>query len=151
MIKPDLLIDYLDPVKATKAILRDWRTQEFRAEYGRDRIREIDAGMVRLGGLSDATPVQGGGNRQQEAICSAIDRKTVAERGYYRAVTYTQEIKPYWDQLTEDEQYMLTVRFVDQGEDNGIKQIMDRFQYEKTKAYKMSNAALEKLAKLIFW
>ena len=46
---------------------------------------------------------------------------------------------------------MLTVRFVDQGEDNGIKQIMDRFQYEKTKAYKMSNAALEKLAKLIFW
>lgn len=151
MIKPDLLIDYLDPVKATKAILRDWRTQEFRAEYGRDRIGEIDAGMIRLGGLSDATPVQGGGNRQQEAVCSAIDRKTVAERGYHRAVTYMQEIKPYWDQLTEDEQYMLTVRFVDQGEYNGIKQIMDRFRYEKTKAYKMSNAALEKLAKLIFW
>lgn len=151
MIKPDLLIDYLDPVKATKAILRDWRTQEFRAEYGRDRIGEIDAGMIRLGGLSDATPVQGGGNRQQEAVCSAIDRKTVAERGYHRAVTYMQEIKPYWDQLTEDEQYMLTVRFVDQGEYNGIKQIMDHFRYEKTKAYKMSNAALEKLAKLIFW
>lgn len=151
MIKPDLLIDYLDPVKATKAILRDWRTQEFRAEYGRDRIGEIDAGMVRLGGLSDATPVQGGGNRQQEAICSAIDRKTVAERGYHRAVTYMQEIKPYWDQLTEDEQYMLTVRFVDHDLGDGIKRVMERFRVEKSQAYDISNAALVKLAKLIFW
>ena len=144
-------IDYIDPVKATKAILRDWNDQHWKVETGKDRLSQIDEDMVRLSGVFGSTPVQGGGNRSQEVLCAQLDKKTLAQYGYYKAMEFVSDITPCWERLSDEDRYMLTVRFIDRDERNGIKRIMERFQIEKSQAYEKSNAALYHLSELIFW
>ena len=146
------LIEYIDTIQATINILRDWRDQQHKAETGKDRITAIDERMISLNSRLGSTPVEGGGTKSQEALCAQIDRKALAKMGYERAKEYLAELEPCWERLTEDERYMLTARFVDPPYGGGgIGRIMEKYNVEKTKAYDMSNAALKRLSKLIFW
>lgn len=147
------LIDYLNKERTTIDILKDWRNQEWRREHASDVVRDANDRMLALRGQNlSTTPVQGGGNSREELLCNLIDKKTVAERGRQAAEEYFAELLPAWNCLSEDERWMLTVRFVDKEYDGGgIRAIMARYHIEKTKAYDMSNAALQHLARLLFW
>lgn len=147
-----MLSDYIDPVKTTIAILKDWRDTEWKLENSREQIEEIETRLTSTTYRAGSTPVSGGGgNKVEQALVAGISQKEIAERGYTKASEYMQGIRPAWERLTEEEKYMLTVRFVDHEEGDGIKRIMDRFYVSKSEAYNMSNAALNRLAKLIFW
>lgn len=146
-----MLIDYIEPVKVTKAILRDWRDQEWKATNGKDQIEEIETRLTKTTPNIGSTPVMGGGgNKIETAMTDGIHKKEIVEHGYIKAREYMGEIAPCWNRLTE-ERYMLMARFIDHVEGDGIKRIMDRYSIEKTEAYNKSNAALKHLAKLIFW
>lgn len=147
-----MLSDYIDPVKTTIAILKDWRDTEWKLETSRETIEEINTRLESSTSRLGTSPVSGGGgNKVEAAMVAGISQKEIAEKGYTKASEYMQQLRPAWDRLTENEQYMLTVRFVDHEEGDGIKRIMDRYYVSKSEAYNMSNAALQRLAKLIFW
>lgn len=145
------LINYFDTEKTTIAILKDWRDQEFRRDHATSSIRSINDRMTALQGFNSTTPVQGGGNKREENLCGLIDKKTVLQHGKELADEYFAEIEQCWQQLTEDERFLLEARFIDGKDYGGIGRIMERFHVEKTKAYEMSNAALRRLAHLLFW
>lgn len=145
------LIDYIDTKKTTVSILRDWLDQNWKIEQGERDIREIERRMTMATSYSNSEPVKGGGNRAEEAMCAAIDKKTVIEHGIKLAEEYRKEIMPAWNRLTDGERFCLTARFVDYSEQNGIELIMRKFSISKTEAYNRSNAALDRLSKLIFW
>lgn len=145
------LLSYIDRRKTTIAILRDWRDQQWKVANGKERVAAINDRMISISPRLGKDPVQGGGCKTEEMLCAAIDQKTVAEYGKNEAERYFDEIAPCWERLTEDERFMLTVRYVDRDEREGIRRIMERFDVEKTKAYDLSNAALERLTKLLFW
>lgn len=147
-----MLIDYIDPVKTTIAILKDWRDQEWKANYGKEQVDEIITRLTSTTSHLGSTPVSGGGgNKVEAAMAEGIHQKEIAEHGYTKAREYMGQMAPCWNRLADDERYMLMVRFIDHAEGDGIKRIMERYCIEKTEAYNKSNAALKHLSRLIFW
>lgn len=145
------LLQYINRRQATIDILRDWNNQQWKADNSRKKIREIDDRITTVFPRLGKDPVQGGGSKTEELLCAAIDQKTVAEYGAVEARRYFAEIEPCWERLTEDEKLVLTARYIDYNEHDGIQRIMSRLNVEKSKAYDLSNAALERLTKLLFW
>ena len=85
-------------------------------------------------------------------LAEELTRKTeIVERGYYLARDYLRELTPCWERLSEEEQYMLTVRFIDREEGNGISRLMERYHISRSEAYRRSEAALNRLSRLLFW
>lgn len=146
-----MLIDYIDTEKTAIAILKDWRDQEWRQEHASSTIRSINDRMTAIKGFNSTAPVQGGGSTREENLCGLIDKKDIAKRGKELADEYFEEIRQVWQQLSEEERFLLEARFIDGKDFGGIHRIMEKFHVEKTKAYEMSNAALRRFAKLLFW
>lgn len=145
-------IDYIDVNKAAIAVLKDWNNQRFKLEHEAEKLKEINSAMLSPRGAAlDRVPVQGGANRMEETLCNAIDRKTAAMQALKAAKEYDQDVTPCWERLTNDERFCLTARFIDHEEGDGIKRIMERFCVERSAAYRMSDTALSRFAKLLFW
>ena len=113
-----MLSEYLDTRRATISALRDWNNQQFKAEFGKNRV---------------------------------MDREVVTGRGYRCACEFLNEVEPAWDRLSPDEQFMLRARFIDRDEGGGIESIMKALYIGRTEAYRRSDLALNKLAKLLYW
>ena len=145
-------MDYIDVRRATIAMLRDFRDQQWKLERMPERIREIDERLRAVRSPSaEATPVHGGGNRLEESLCAAIDQKDIAVRDLNQAQEYTRDFMPCWERLTEDERFILTAHFIDRDEGGGIQTIMRKYHIEKSEAYRRSDDALERLSKLLYW
>lgn len=136
----------------TRDVLYDWRDMEWKVTNGRAQVEEIETLLTSTTSHLGSTPVSGGGgNKVETAMTEGIHKKDIAENGFKEACEYMAWVTPCWERLTEDERYMLMVRFIDHSEGDGIKRIMNRYCIEKTEAYTRSNAALTRLAKLLFW
>jgi len=146
-----MLVDFIDVEKTTVAILKAYRDMEWKRIQSEQRIEQIDAQLASATPSYGSTPVSGGGNKTQEAWCAAIDQKTLAELGGKKAEEYFAQLEPCLDRLTPEEYDLILRRWIDYGEYNGIRSIMDNYHVEKTVAYERSNAALKRLAKLLFW
>ena len=145
-------IDYIDTRRATINMLRDWRDQEWKLERTGEIIDNIQTRLTSTTSRAGSAPVSGsGGNHVEEALCAGIAQKDIARHGYIKATEYRADIAPCWERLTDDERYMITARFVDFTEKDGIKRIMKKYMIEQAEAYRRSNRALEHLEKLLFW
>lgn len=142
---------YVEPIldRATISILKDFEYMEGVADGSPDKVFWAMERMTSIKGWNTTTPVQGGGNRREEMLAENIDIKIMAEMGAREAKQYFETFYPAWNSLTDDERYLLRERFILGG--NGIQRIMDRKNVEKTKAYEMSNQALTKLRRALFW
>ncbi len=145
-----VLIDFFNRERATIDALRDFLDQQWKLENDPKRIRELGEDLASPQGMS-TVPIHGGGSRREEALCEAIDKKTILENGYRRAQEYNDEFMPCWERLTEDERYMLTMRFVEHLDGGGIKHIMEKHSLSRAEAYRRSDKALKRLTKLLFW
>ena len=147
-----LVTKYIEPMLDSIAVrvLKDWATMEMKIDIEPEKIFEARERMTSIHGFSSDTPVQGGGdNRREEMLVDAIDKIMLAEHGAKEAEMYFTTVMPAWNKLTDDERYLLWERFVT-GE-KGIQRIMARKNVEKTLAYDMSNKALAKFRRLLFW
>lgn len=144
------MLDYIDREKTTIAILKDYHDQLWKLENDRRLIRELNEDITSPKGMS-STPVHGGGSRREETLCSVIDKKDVLEKGYKQAQQYHVEFAPCWEQLTDTERDILSLRFIEHYESGGIKNIMRKYNISKSEAYNRSNYALKRLAGLLFW
>lgn len=145
------LVDYIDRERAVINALKDWHDQHWKLETAKERIDTINGRMYSTRSSCSSTPVKGGASRTEENLCSAIDQKEIALRGIEKAQEYVEDISPFWARLSPDEQFCLTVRFIDHEEGDGIKRIMERFCVERSEAYRRSDAALKHLTFLAFW
>ena len=59
--------------------------------------------------------------------------------------------KPAWEQLSEDERYVLETFYNEEGSQTGaVYEICDYFHIERSSAYNKKNRALTKLAVLLY-
>lgn len=149
-------LDYVDTKASTRNALKVWRVQEWKLTHGKDRLEEIETRLTNTTCHLGSTPVQGsGGNKIESAMTEGIHQKEMAEHGLLKAREYMEWILPCWEQLTEDERYILTERFIDHEEHKDqkepIRRIMHRYCIEQSEAYNRSREALEHLAKLLYW
>ncbi len=84
-----VMIEYLDQKKATIDAMRDYYDQQWKLENDPKRIRELDKSVNALQGINmTSIRVSGGESSREDKICEVIDKKTVIEYGYRRAVAY---------------------------------------------------------------
>ena len=147
----DFLVDrYITQVldRCAIAVLRDWENMESKLDPTGEAWKAME-NMTNLHGWLSDSPVQSSGNRQEDKLISNIERLIVAEQGARDAKRYFQAVLPVWDKLTDEERYLLSERFIRGG--NGIQRIMGRMNVEKTKAYDLTNGALTRFRKMLFW
>jgi len=143
------LLNYINYTDATIKVLRDYHDKQWKIENDPKRVKEIADRLVSPRPMT-SVPVHGGGSKWEDDLCTELDRQALITRGYKKAVEYSHEIEPCLAQLTEKERDLLTLRFINKDEGNGIKRIMTKYGIEKSKAYALSNAALDRLTMLIY-
>lgn len=147
-----MLTDYIRTDLTTVELLRDWRNQELALQDVGARLEEIDTRLTGTTGRMGATPVMGGGgNRVEAALVDGIARKDVIERGAKKAEEYFAALLPKWARLSGEEQWLLTVRYVDGDGTNWLPLVKERLHIEEREAYRRTRDALRKLARILWW
>ncbi len=144
---------YLDKRSATIAAIKDYESMQFIIKHTDDEIRAERDKMsaVRSPGW-DGMPHAHNPNSQEERILNGIEEIDILKERYRQAMEYMDWFKPAWDQLTEDEKYVLETFYGDANSygSNAVYYIAEYFKIEQTSAYKRKNRALDRLTVLLF-
>ncbi len=144
---------YLDKRSAAVDALKDYGSMKFIIGHTDD---EIKSAYEKMGGVSspqlDGMPRSHNPQASEDRIVKGIEEIDVLKERYRQALEYMAWFLPAWEELTEDERYVLQTFY---GEDNqygasAIYDICDRFGIERSSAYNRKNRALSHLVTLLF-
>ena len=144
---------YLDKRSAAVDALKDYGSMKFIIGHTDDEIKRA---YEKMEGISspqlDGMPRSHNPQASEERIVKGIEEIDVLKERYRQALEYMAWFLPAWEELTEDERYVLQTFY---GEDNqygasAIYDICDRFGIERSSAYNRKNRALSHLVTLLF-
>ena len=144
---------YLDKRGAAVDALKDFASMEYIiANHAGDEevIREdmTAIGSPALGGQPSGHNPHAGEAR----LAAQLDEIDVLKERYRQALEYMAWFRPAWNELTEDERFVLTEFYTteESSQTDAIGNICDRFHIERTSAYKRKGRALARLAVLLY-
>ena len=144
---------YLDKRSAAVDALKDYGSMKFIIGHTDE---EIKSAYEKMGGVSspqlDGMPRSHNPQASEDRIVKGIEEIDVLKERYRQALEYMAWFLPAWEELTEDERYVLQTFY---GEDNqygasAIYDICDHFGVERSSAYNRKNRALSHLVTLLF-
>ena len=144
---------YLDKRSAAVDALKDYGSMKFIIGHTDE---DIKSAYEKMGGVSspqlDGMPRSYNPQASEDRIVKGIEEIDVLKERYRQALEYMAWFLPAWEELTEDERYVLQTFY---GEDNqygasAIYDICDRFGIERSSAYNRKNRALSHLVTLLF-
>lgn len=143
---------YLDKRSAAVDALKDYSNMKFIIGHTDD---EIKAAYEKMGGVSspqsDGMPHAYNPHAAEDRMVKGIEEIDVLRERYRLAVEYMAWFLPAWEELSEDERYVLETFYSDEErQTDSIYDICDRFHIERTSAYKKKNRALQKLVTLLY-
>ena len=144
---------YLDKRSAAIAALKDYESMQF---IIKNTDREVAAEREKMSAIRspgyDGMPHAHSQNAQEDRILNGIDEIDILKERYRQAVEYMDWFQPAWDQLTEDERYVLDTFYSDANcyGSNAAYYIASHFHIEQSSAYKRKNRALDRLTVLLF-
>ena len=88
----------------------------------------------------------------EDRIINAIDEIDVLKERYRQAVEYMDWFVPAWEQLSEDDRYVLDTFYSEDNEygSSVVDDIAEYFHIERASAYRRKNRAIDKLTVLLF-
>lgn len=147
-----IIWQYLDKRAATIKALKDYGSMKYIIEN-----TESEIGRVRdkMGGLRspgfDGMPRSHNPQSGEDRLIKGIDEIDVLRERYRQAVEYMEWFNPAWEELDEDERYVLDTFY---GQDDfgtgAVYAICDRFHIERSSAYNKKNRALDHLTTLLY-
>ena len=144
---------YLDKRSAAVDALKDYGSMKFIIEHTDD---EIKAAYEKMGGVSspqsDGMPHTHNPHAVEDRMIKGIEEIDVLKERYRQAVEYMAWFLPAWEELSEDERYVLEAFYGDGNEygSSVIYKIADYFHIEQSSAYNKKNRALHHLTILLF-
>lgn len=144
---------YLDKRSATVDALKDYSSMKFIIDHTDD---EIKAAYQKMGGVSspqyDGMPHGHNPQAAEDRIIKGIEEIDVLKERYRQAVEYMAWFLPAWEELSEDERYVLEAFYGETNEygSNAADEVADYFQIERASAYRRKNRALERLTILLY-
>ena len=147
-----IIWNYLDKRSATVAAIKDCKSMSFIIEHTDEKIKQERDKMSGLGSPKfDGMPHGHNPSAGEDRILAGIDEIDVLKERYRQAVEYMEWFKPAWDQLSEEEQYVLETFYDDDFSMTGaVYEICDHFNIERSSAYNKKNRALSHLQVLLF-
>lgn len=143
---------YLDKKAATVKALEDYEDMIFIIENTDEKVKEekekmVGVGSPKLDGMPKAHNPQAG----EDKIIECIEKIDIMKERYRQAVEYMGWFQPAWDQLGEDEQYVLETFFKENNYGaEAARLVCDHFGIERNSAYKKKNRALEHMQLLLY-
>ena len=141
---------YLDKKSAAADAVTDYGSMKFIIEHTDD---EIKAAYEKMGGISspqfDGMPHAHNPHAAEDRMAEGMDEISVLRERYREAVEFMAWFKPAWEELTEDERYVLECFYM--GADGpAVNAVCERFQIERNSAYRRKNRALSKLSVMLY-
>ena len=144
---------YLDKKAAVAEALKDYPGMEFIIQNSGDIEKELRESMASLPSAAPAGTPRGQNPKGGEArLAAQIDAIDVLKERYRSALEYMEWFKPAWESLTEDDRFVLTEFYVQNGDsrEDSVGNICDRFLIERSSAYNKKNRALARLTNLLY-
>ncbi len=144
---------YLDKKSAAVKVLKDYSSMKYIIDNTKEEINNIHDDMGSIGSPSfDDMPKAHNPKANEERIIKGIDAIDVLKERYRQAIEYMNWFKPAWEELSDDEQYVLTEFYIndDEVQTSAVYNICDYFSIERSSAYNKKNRALEHLTVLLY-
>ena len=144
---------YLDKRSAAVDALKDYSNMKFIIGNTNDEIR---AAYEKMGGVSspqpDGMPHAHNPHAAEDRIVKGIEEIDVLRERYRQAVEYMEWFLPAWEELSEDDRYVLEAFYSEDNEygSGSADDVADYFGIERASAYRRKNRALAKLTTLLF-
>lgn len=144
---------YLDKRSAAVDALKDYSNMKFIIEHTDD---EIKAAYEKMGGVSspqsDGMPRTHNPHAVEDRMIKGIEEIDILRERYRQAVEYMEWFLPAWEELSEDDRYVLDAFYNEDNEyGSGMADdVADYFGIERASAYRRKNRALAKLTTLLF-
>lgn len=147
-----IIWQYLDKRAATIKALKDYSSMEYIIRNTASEINDVHDKMSSVRSPAfDGLPHAHNPQAAEDRILKGIDEIDVLKERYRQAVEYMDWFEPAWNELSDDEQYVLTSFYMDGGSQTGaVYDICDRFHIERSSAYNKKNRALEHLTTLLY-
>lgn len=144
---------YLDKKSAAIKVLKDYSSMKYIIENTGEEIKNIHDDMESVGSPSfDGMPKIHNPKASEERLIKGIVAIDVLRERYRQAVEYMNWFRPAWEELSEDEKYVLTEFYIndDSTQTSAVYNICDYFSIERSSAYNKKNRALEHLTVLLY-
>ncbi len=144
---------YLDKRSAAVDALKDYSNMKFIIEHTDD---EIKTAYEKMGGVSspqsDGMPHAHNPHAVEDRMIKGIEEIDILRERYRQAVEYMEWFLPAWEELSEDDRYVLDAFYNEDNEyGSGMADdVADYFGIERASAYRRKNRALAKLTTLLF-
>ena len=144
---------YLDKRSAAVDALKDYGNMKFIISNTDD---EIKAAYEKMGGVGspqpDGMPHAHNPHAAEDRMVKGIEEIDVLRERYRQAVEYMEWFLPAWEELSEDDRYVLDAFYSEENEygSSAAEDVADYFGIERASAYRRKNRALAKLTTLLF-
>ena len=109
-----------------------------------------------MGGISspqfDGMPYAHNPHAAEDRMAEGVDEISVLRERYRQAMEYMAWFVPAWEELSEDDRYVLDAFYSEENEygSSAAEDVADYFGIERASAYRRKNRALAKLTTLLF-
>lgn len=148
-----IMYNYLDKRSAAIAAIKDYDNMQFiirntDSEIVSEREKMVGVGSPNMDGMPHThNPVAA-----EDRIVNGIDEIDILKERYRQAVEYMSWFRPAWEQLTDEDRYILKSFYGDEGRygSNTADYIAEYLGVEQATAYRRRNRALDRLTVLLF-
>lgn len=144
---------YLDKRAGTIQAVKDYVSMDFIIRNTGSEIKRAYDGLTGVGSPGmDGLPHAHDPKAGEERMAGGLDEIDVLKERYRQAVEYMAWFVPAWEELSEDEQFVLETFYEGSGycDTNPVDTICEAFQIERSSAYNRKNRAVNHLTTLLF-
>lgn len=144
--------NFLDKRKAAMDAISVYHSMEFIIEHTEEDLMATETKMQGVGSPNmDGMPHSHNPAAAEERMVNCIEEIDTIKERYRQAVEYMNWFKPAWEQLSEDDRFVLDAFFMDGEDCRGVADIVaGHFGIERSSAYNKKNRALERLSTLLY-
>jgi len=144
---------YLDKKAAAIEALKDYSAMEFIILNRENTENELREDMTTLPSSVPTGMPRGHNPKGGEArLAAKIDEIDVLRERYRQALEYMEWFKPAWNELSEDEQFILTEFFLreESNKSDAVLIIGDKLYLERAQVYRRKDKSVNRLAVLLY-
>ena len=144
---------YLDKRQGAIAAIKDYESMQFIINTTDDEIKNA---YDKMGGVAspkwDGMPRVHNPQAHEERLLNIIEEIDVLRERYRQAVEYMNWFEPAWNQLSDEDRYVLETFYGDANSygSSAAYYIAEYLHVEQPTAYKRKNRALDRLTVLLF-
>jgi hypothetical protein len=150
----NIIWHYLDKRSAVVDALKDYDSMQYIIDHTDEEIATVHDDLSSIGSPALSDMPRGPHNplAVENRIIAGIDEIDVLKERYRQAVEYMAWFQPAWNELSEDERYVLQAfyRSDDERQTDAVYDICDHFNIERSSAYNKKNRAVQHLALLLY-